>query len=217
MKKENKDNNWSTHLDCYQSGIVSSSEIESNLLSSQTLSDYEQHAILAERALVSEQNADALGVDEYVHDAYMGLGSRDRSIIYLSQGLSQGQDKDRDQNRDGKSLSRSKPNPWTYIWDLVQVPALLFTIGVCCAILSFSVTHMINFTKAYRTSLVKTQIDQGFSFDLFDFESGSYKDLGVYVCFCVCMTLLSCLVTQTICPASATSGLPEMKAILSGT
>ena len=44
-----------------------------------------------------------------------------------------------------------------------------------------------------------------------------YVSLLKYISFSVTLASLACFITQKVCPAAGSSGLPEMRAILSGT
>lgn len=102
-------------------------------------------------------------------------------------------------------------DPFEYIWNLVQGPFVLFCIGISCAIIGYTVIVITNIGNDFRQSLAIRGT-------VVDFTTiASYLDILHYVAFCMAFALLSLVITQWICPSAAGSGLPEMKAILSGT
>ena len=106
--------------------------------------------------------------------------------------------------------------PLYFIWDGAKVPCLLALIGFVCAVIGYYVITVVNIATIYRTSLVKkfdSPDDIRWKWDDVD----GYVSLMVYVSYCVGMATLACIITQTVCPAAGSSGLPEMRAILSGT
>lgn len=89
------------------------------------------------------------------------------------------------------------------LWEVCQVPVLLVFIGICSALVSYTLNYLVNFGNNYRWAMVTTIDD--------------YHSWALFCLWSIVFSLLSCFFTRTICREAAGSGLPEMKTILSGT
>lgn len=89
------------------------------------------------------------------------------------------------------------------LWEILQVPLLLVTIGVLSALVFAFTSLVVSVGNWYRWSVVTTTED--------------YYNWTLYCLWSVLFALLSCFITRNICREAAGSGLPEMKTILSGT
>eukprot|EP01041_Mallomonas_annulata_P007406 gene7406-15125_t len=101
------------------------------------------------------------------------------------------------------SITNSESTTGDILWSMLDIPSLLILIGICAAILSFTLSNMIHYGNHWRMSLV-----------------GNVSDVYlwiIYTIWCLTMTMSSCLITQIVCPEAAGGGVPEMKTILSGT
>ena len=106
--------------------------------------------------------------------------------------------------------------PLYYIWDNLQTPCLLVSIGLASAVIGYGVISLLEISTSFRVHLVKIVDDPNTPKWEWDRVS-DYLDLFVYTMYCVGMATLACFITQKVCPAAGSSGLPEMRAILSGT
>lgn len=88
------------------------------------------------------------------------------------------------------------------LWSFLDTPALLISIGICSAGLSFIVTKIASIGDVIR---------------IYCTASHSYLGWIAYAIVCMMLALLACWATQTICPESVGGGLSDMKVILSGT
>ena len=88
------------------------------------------------------------------------------------------------------------------LWSFLETPALLISIGICSAGLSYIVTKIASIGDIIRIHCT---------------SSHSYVGWTAYAIVCMVLAALACLATQKICPESVGGGLSDMKVILSGT
>jgi len=106
------------------------------------------------------------------------------------------------------------PTIWSRLRNRLRVPCCLFCVAFIVGFLVYLSTYFIDAGNDYRKSLIRVQIKQGY-IDITD--PGLYSEVCPFVLFALSMALLSCTVTHLLCPEAASSGLLEMKTILSGT
>lgn len=97
----------------------------------------------------------------------------------------------------------NEKSPIRLIRNMTDVPALLILIGVLTALVTYWIRTVDSYGAKFRRSLVGDLTDP--------------LHYILYTIFCVGMGMVSCFITQLICPEAVGGGLPEMKTILSGT
>ncbi len=98
--------------------------------------------------------------------------------------------------------SLSSLSSLSMIRSMVENPLLLVAVGVSTAVVASQMSLITTIGNKYRVGLI-TSLDDPLHWCL-------------YLLWCVSMGLLSCVITQNICPEAVGGGLPEMKTILSG-
>ncbi len=95
-----------------------------------------------------------------------------------------------------------KNNAVEIIWDMFEGPVLLVVVGIMSALVSCLCNIVIDFGNSIRFSLLSLMPD--------------YTHWFLFCLWSLFFSLFACFATSTLCQESAGSGLPEMKAILSG-
>ena len=89
------------------------------------------------------------------------------------------------------------------MWDMFETTFILILVGTSSAILSYLIFSV-------------TLFGDSFSFYLINYANGVLS-VVLYISWSILLALLSCYITQTICPDAVGGGLPEIRTILSGT
>ena len=93
--------------------------------------------------------------------------------------------------------SKTKQPCMTILYDMFETPLLLFFISLAATCLSWLIVTITSITDDFSLGLLGPLDD--------------VRGWGLYLSWSVGLALLSCFVTQKICPDAVGGGLPEVK------